>query len=239
MGVIVAASAGTGKTSLARQCPDKILDLECVPYKYDMEPGTVYGEADKANFWDIAEDWPRNYITKIKEVQHSRDFILIPPDVMVLELLRSHGIPYILAYPDRKCKEEYRARFIERGNQEEFLHIFVDGWDRFMDTYEDTYSVGRVVLGAGEFLSLDRLRAVEASYPQPLLDLNSIYSVSRDELALDAERILAMSELGFSPILIKADNHPDLLLFSWADYTERFGALDAKIPQTDQTADQM
>ena len=157
MGVIVAAFAGTGKTFLSRQYPDKILDLECMPYKYNVEPGTVFSEADKASFWDIADDWPHNYFERIKEVSNDHDIILIPPDTRVLELLRLDGIPYILVYPDRQCKDEYKERFISRGNQEEFIYVFIDGWDRFMDTYETIECAERLVLDCGEFLTFDKL----------------------------------------------------------------------------------
>ena len=160
MGVIVAAFPGTGKTFLSRQYPDKILDLESMPYKYNTEPGTVYDEADKATFWDISDDWPHNYVKRIKEVLNSYDIVMIPPDTRVLELLRCDGISYILAYPNRQCKDEYEERFISRGNQEEFLSVFLDGWDRFIDSYETICCAARLTLDFGEFLTLDRLEGL-------------------------------------------------------------------------------
>jgi len=57
------------------------------------------------------------------------------------------------------------------------------------------------------------------------IDLNALYSVTREELIADFDRILDMVVSGCSPILIKADGKPDLLLFGWDDYMKRFGVL--------------
>ena len=157
MGIIVSAFTGTGKTFLSRQYPDKVLDLECMPYKYAVEPGTVFSETDKATLWDIADDWPDNYFQRIKEVSNGFEIILIPPDTSILELLRCDGIPYVLVYPKRQCKDEYKRRFISRGNQEKFIYVFVDGWDRFMDAYEIMFCAERLVLDCGEYLTYDML----------------------------------------------------------------------------------
>ena len=60
------------------------------------------------------------------------------------------------------------------------------------------------------------------------IDLNALYSVTREELIADFDRILDMVVSGCSPILIKADGKPDLLLFGWDDYMKRFGVLYSK-----------
>jgi len=153
---------------------------------------------------------------------------MIVPDSMVLERLRRNGIPYVLAYPERRCKDEYKDRFIRRGNTDEFLNIFIHGWDRFMDSYENTYCTSRLVLKSGEFLTLDMLKAIAAAFPKSNLDLNMLYSVTNEELETELDRILVMVEIGYSPILIKTDGKPDLLLFGWDDYMERCGALYSK-----------
>ena len=37
--MIIATHAGTGKTTLARMYPDRVIDLVCMPYKYDQIKG--------------------------------------------------------------------------------------------------------------------------------------------------------------------------------------------------------
>jgi hypothetical protein len=226
MSIIIAGHTGIGKTFLSRQYPDKVFDLVCVPYKYDMELDPSYTEASKANLdKELSMDWPDNYVAKIKEVHGSYDFIMIAPDLMTLDLLRRSGIPYILAYPEHHCKEEYRLRYLRRGNVDRFFDVFIDGWDRFLRAYDETYCTARILLGPGEYLTLDKLREATALLPNSRLDINALFSISSEELSGNFDSVLLKVDLGYSPILIKTDNQRDLLLFGWDDYMKRFGCL--------------
>ncbi|MCL2604683.1 MAG: leucine-rich repeat domain-containing protein [Defluviitaleaceae bacterium] len=152
---IIAAHAGTGKTTLAANHPENFIDLVVMPYKY-LLPDTPQEEheANKANpELEIHPEWPSNYIKAIKEAMKSGRTLLIPPSYPVLCELYRGGIPYTLAYPNRTLKEEYRARYAARGNNETFMRYFVDGWDEFQDDFkEDNYGT-HLVLEAGEYLS--------------------------------------------------------------------------------------
>ena len=57
------------------------------------------------------------------------------------------------------------------------------------------------------------------------LDFDSLYSVSREEFQRDFDAILEKVEKGAGPILITDQGLPDLLLFCWEDYWQRFGSL--------------
>jgi hypothetical protein len=59
---------------------------------------------------------------------------------------------YILCYPTRDSREVYQKRFTERGNTEEFLNVFIDGWDYFMDHLESDQYGFHVVMQPGQFL---------------------------------------------------------------------------------------
>lgn len=152
--MIIAAHAGTGKTTLARMFPEKMVDFVCMPYKYYLPENNDYDETNKANS-DLVmrEDWPFNYIDAIKDALKSGNTLLIPPAWNVLIHLEMEKLPYILCYPRRDAKEIYRQRYIKRGNSEEFLSIFIGGWDNFIDALEsDTY--GRhIILEPHQFLS--------------------------------------------------------------------------------------
>jgi hypothetical protein len=152
--MIIAAHAGTGKTTLARMFPETVTDFVCMPYKYYLPETVEYDEANKANpNLVMHDDWPFNYIDAIKNVQNDNKFLLIPPVWVVLFHLQMDKIPYLLCYPRRDAKEIYRQRYIERGNSEDFLSIFIDGWDNFMDAFEaDTYGQ-HIVLEPHQFLS--------------------------------------------------------------------------------------
>lgn len=57
------------------------------------------------------------------------------------------------------------------------------------------------------------------------LDYESLFTVSREVLQRDFDTILEKVDSGISPILIKDEGLPDLLLFGWEDYWQRLGSL--------------
>ncbi|MCL2434385.1 MAG: hypothetical protein FWD16_07715, partial [Clostridia bacterium] len=126
--MIIAAYAGTGKTSLAKLRPDTCVDFVCMPYKYILSPTPegVEDEACKANPDNVMrEDWPYNYAAALADALPGGKTLLIPTDLHVLLLLQYKKIPYTLCYPQRSAKEIYRQRFISRGNTGEFIDIFI------------------------------------------------------------------------------------------------------------------
>ena len=154
MSMIIAAYAGTGKTTLAEMYPDNVTDFVCMPYKYHLSPDYDSGEAGKGNPYNIMrEEWPQNYVEAIKSALTTGKTLLIPSDVNVLALLRQEKIPYTLCYPQRDAKEIYRQRFIDRGNTEDFLSIFIDGWDFYIGKLETVEAERRIVLEPHQFLS--------------------------------------------------------------------------------------
>lgn len=153
--MIVAAHAGTGKTTLSRMYPHKVIDFVCMPYKYILSPDTDGGESGKANpKYDMNTDWPYNYVEAILETLRRTDkIILIPPIWHVLHILSNVSIPYILCYPQRSAKEEYKRRYISRGNTEDFLYIFIGGWNRIIGICENDPHGQHIILKPHEFLS--------------------------------------------------------------------------------------
>ena len=152
--MIIAAFAGTGKTTLAALYPQSIVDFVCMPYKYLLEQDGSYTEASKADpSFILHDDWPLNYLHAIKQNLNGGKILLIPPDLHVLSLLSSEGLEYTLCYPHRNAKEIYRKRFFDRGNTEDFLDIFIGKWDRFLDCLERDQYGRHIVLQANQFLS--------------------------------------------------------------------------------------
>jgi hypothetical protein len=134
--------------------PDKAVDFICMPYKYYLSPEIGGGEASKGNPFNVMrESWPYNYVEAIKSARGLGKTLLIPSDLNVLALLRQEGIPYTLCYPQHCAKDIYEQRFINRGNTEDFLSVFIDGWDYFMDKLEAAEADQRFVLEPHQFLS--------------------------------------------------------------------------------------
>ena len=152
--MIIAAFAGTGKTTLAKQCPDEFTDFICMPYKYDLPECGDESEACKANPDNImSDDWPYNYVAAIEAEMNGTRHLIIPSDVFVLMMLRAKNIPYVLCYPKREAKEEYRRRFIERGSTQEFIDIFIGRWDQFIDSFEQDDYGKHIILEPNAYLS--------------------------------------------------------------------------------------
>jgi len=153
---IVAAYAGTGKTTLAKTRPDKYVDFVAMPYKYYL-PNICESESEhhKADFsLEMREEWPQNYVAAIlHELEQHNKTLLIPTASNVLQLLQVAKIGYFLCYPMRELKEEYRRRYLSRGNNRDFLSVFIDGWGRFLDSLEASGYGEHITLGAGAYLS--------------------------------------------------------------------------------------
>jgi len=152
--MIIAAHAGTGKTTFAQLHPDKVTDFVCMPYKYHLPETGEFDESSKASLeYEMQEAWPYNYIEAIKNEMKVGKTLLIPSVWMVLVYLEMERIPFILCYPRRDAKEVYRQRYIDRGNTDEFLSVFIDGWDAFMDKLEaNTYGT-HIVMEPHQYLS--------------------------------------------------------------------------------------
>lgn len=82
-------------------------------------------------------DWPYNYIDAIQENMKKFQYIVIPSDRQVLNLLHAAGYNTYWVYPERTLKEEYCSRYTARGNTDRFLEIFIDHWDHFLDLLEN------------------------------------------------------------------------------------------------------
>jgi len=153
--MIIAAFAGTGKTTIAKLHPQIAIDFVSMPYKYELESnGNFEIESCKANPDHIMRiEWPYNYVKAIKHINKNDNLILIPTDLHVLMLLQKEKIPYLICYPERCAKKVYHRRFLKRGNTREFINIFIGRWDNFISRFEDDDYGQHIVLQSDQFLS--------------------------------------------------------------------------------------
>ena len=158
--MIIAGFAGVGKTTFCEANQDKVIDFICMPYKYrnfnEVAKELDEDESIKANNrLEYICGWQKDYFEAIKECEMDvpEKCILIPTESRVLEMLYDENIPYLMVYPDASLKEEYRRRYVERGDSENFLHIFVDNWEMWMELLRHCPGYRRIVLKSGEYLS--------------------------------------------------------------------------------------
>ena len=89
---------------------------------------------------------------------------------MIYRLQKEYGRKIVVCCPTDECKEEYRRRFADRGNSEEFIKVFIDGWEGILSDVRDLDNVVHIPLGPGEHLTdirerLDNERATDTTRP--------------------------------------------------------------------------
>lgn len=185
MGAIIACYAGIGKTYFSKTV-ESAIDLVSMPYSWILPPSTSSEEheAEKAAPWLLTNPlFPDNYIHAILDALRKYDYVLIPPVASVLRALEhEYELPYLLIYPHISLKEEYRQRYIFRGNGPEFLDIFIGQWDERIHLLESNSYGTHIVLNTGEYLSLIREKVDEA-IDNIILESNELSTYRRETIA--------------------------------------------------------
>lgn len=150
--MIVAASAGCGKTILSQKYPDIVADIESSAYKYLLGNMTrTEIEAAKHTEREDNPEFPQNYINAIVEAAKTHRIVCVWLNRIILPEYDRYGIPYILCYPDHEAVVEYRQRFIDRGNNKSFINHVMDTYDYYIDQWE-AMPGEHIVLHKGETL---------------------------------------------------------------------------------------
>ena len=169
--VIIAGFGGVGKTTLAKKYKN-VLDLESTPYKYLIENyGNYDAEAVKGQGIakkELNPDFPNNYVAAIQENIGKYDYILVwcHPEQSLPNLDKA-GIDYEIFLPTRDALDEYRQRFINRGNSEEYVNRVSskEGYDKRLPQWQ---ALGKpmVFLEVGE--TLESYLQAHPNYPKLL-----------------------------------------------------------------------
>jgi hypothetical protein len=230
--MIIAAFDGVGKTYFCNHVEDA-KDFDCMPYKYllpETDSDSLEGEKAKANFdLEMNPKYPENYIHAILENKDSCEYLVIPSDYRVLAGLAFQNVPYILCFPTNSAKEEYLKRFRQRGNTEDFIDIFIGGWDDFMVALrKDRYGV-KVILDKNEYLldAKERIDKFILSEKAPIQDYRvtgtfnpyligakiiDVFVLSEDVIGCGGDRGMA--------IIFEKDNERGMLIYGYNDLGE-------------------
>ena len=100
--------------------------------------------------------FPDNYIKHIEKNIGKVDYIFVSTHSEVLYRL-NNMCEFHVVYPNRELKEEYLQRYRDRGNEESFINLIDNMWDKFIDDIENIPSTFyhrcmRYRLKSGEFL---------------------------------------------------------------------------------------
>jgi len=136
--IVVAGFPGTGKSHF--------VNGDYVPDGFALDSDS--SKFDKGNF-------PANYLAHIKEElrKDKAAVIFVSSHRLVREALRSQGIPYTLAYPNKTLKIEYIKRFIERGNDDDFIDLLYNNWDAWISECSNQKGCTHLVMNTGDYLS--------------------------------------------------------------------------------------
>lgn len=107
--MIICGYAGTGKSTAARKIKG-VVDLESTPFQKD---------------WDT-------YARVAKHMSDQGYIVLLSCHKELREKLHEIGEKYIVVYPDIDQREEYKKRYIERGNTQEFIDNQMSHWDEWV-----------------------------------------------------------------------------------------------------------
>jgi len=192
MAIIIAAHAGTGKSYAAKTNSSLFIDLTYFKYRYDIPDDYIHNENKdseslKANFgFPDNKDYPENYLEAIKAAAKENKILFIVPEPRILSWLELEDIPYAVAYPIRSAKEEYRRRFLARGNEENFMDIFIGRWDRFIDEFERNTYARHIILESCQYLT----DVIDESFLSKNIDEIGIKSTLKIFTQDDAEKLM-------------------------------------------------
>lgn len=116
-----------------------------------LSSNKIVMDSDSSTF--DKSDFPRNYIEHIKANYGIADIIFISYHEEVRDALVAEGLPFTLVYPDKSLKDEYIARYIERGNNDKFVELLQANWEDWISQLENQKDCKHVVLQSGEYIA--------------------------------------------------------------------------------------
>lgn len=129
--LVISAFPGTGKSKYFNDWKkglhtnkELVLDSDSSLFKWIGDP------KDKV----LNPEFPKNYINRIKDNIGKADIIFVSTHEEVRDALDDANLMYILVYPKNtsEIKEEYIKRYINRGNDKQFIDFISNNWNDFL-----------------------------------------------------------------------------------------------------------
>jgi len=144
-GIVISGFAGIGKSGLKDNVPYyenvKIYDLSSTFFRKD-------------------QGWEKVYCDIVEALADKYDYVFISAHQVVIDEMIERDNDFYIVYPKKHCKDEYRERFKNRGNTQEYIDKFMRKWDYFIDSLDNVNYSKKITLRTGQYLSdvLNRLR---------------------------------------------------------------------------------
>lgn len=131
--IVIACFPGVG----AKELYDKLGPERVSLNKIEPFYTTINENGSKIDNPNFAKD----YVEHIQSLIGIDETILVSAHPVVLKELIDAKVGFVLVYPDRSLKDEYMERYKQAGEDEEFLGIMNDNWNRFIDDMEHAENV--------------------------------------------------------------------------------------------------
>jgi len=152
--MIISAFAGSGKSYATKQLENAI-DLESSDYQWIYEDD-VTDDVEARKGIDNRKKNPnfiKDYVDAIERVKDEYDQVFIAAQPAVLEELVNRNIPFTVAYPTKDSKDTYIQRYIDRGNNEQFVNLMDTNFYNFVDDMMNNKAASKhIVIGQNKHL---------------------------------------------------------------------------------------
>ncbi len=161
--MIIAAYAGAGKSEFAKKVSNS-KDIVSMPRRWILPAKHGIDEESEslkaADYLVSNPLYTSQYVLDILKAEKEYDFVIIPTAKdIIYSLVKNYGRNVVVCYPDESLKEEYKNRYLARGNSDAFLEVFYDNLDGIIGSIKrmgvawNSDKIVNLVMGAGQYLS--------------------------------------------------------------------------------------
>ncbi|HHT7803422.1 TPA: hypothetical protein ACT2HZ_001000 [Streptococcus suis] len=130
--MFIFAFPGTGKSTLAKQS-SAIVDLEMADIKYDNSSVSHLTKEERKSVPRPIKDkgYRQTYIDRAYALEHEGKTVLVAMNFllrMMVKMFIQHPVSFHIYIPHFSLKEEYRKRYVQRGNNSRFIFEVMFIW---------------------------------------------------------------------------------------------------------------
>ena len=149
--LIIADFSNIGKTYLGNKYQN-VIDLDAATYAYtDIELESLNIEEQKGLKRSPNKDFPNNYKKLLKKQKKQYDITLVWDRMDIVNEYLKNNINFIICYPEEICLEEYKNRFLKKGNSKDYIKMKINEYYEKVK-YFNTLPIKKIILKEKETL---------------------------------------------------------------------------------------